>query len=294
MKFYSDEDERAAIADLADRIEHESVVFDGWSKHDLLAPQRFKGDQPQVGLIRRQRPEFFTEIERWKSFRDCLRNHHSFVNIPRGNKRSSGSDCGLTKTILNASETRGFEVWTTIGKRNFFDFENHHRRSEDLEITVLSKGDCWVQLVQESKRYVKIICILNEGRAKSLRSWVSSLKQLLLDDCGFGFVWGHAMEVESNVNYPNRSKIDRRFEHWNKVKIQTDDGPLVFNLNRLTKLWLRMGFCLAPSPETDESPALALYSDSFFNELMELKPDIWKQFEKLNSSFRCLELDEMA
>ena len=28
----------------------------------------------------------------------------------------------------------------------------------------------------------------------------------------------------------------------------------------------------------DESPALALYSDSFFNELMELEPNIWKQF----------------
>ena len=285
MKFYSDEVERAAIADLADRIEHESVVFDGWSKYDLLAPQRYKGDQPQVGLIRRQRPALFTELERWQSFRECLRNHHSFVNIPRAHKRALEGDSELTKTIQNAGSARGFEVWTTIAKRNFFDFVNHRRRSEDLAITVLSKDDCWAQLVQESKRYVKIICILNEGRAKSLRSWVSSLKQLLLDDCGFGFVWGHSMEVESNVNYPNRSKIDRRFEHWKTVKIETDDGPLVFNLNRLTKLWLKMGFCLAPSPETDESPALALYSSSFFNELMELKPDIWKQFEKLNSSF---------
>lgn len=285
MKFYSDEDERAAIADLADRIEHESVVFDGWSKYDLLAPQRFKGDQPQVGLNRRQRPEFFTEVERWKSFRECLRNHHSFVNIPRGNKRSSDSDCGLTKTIQNAGSASGFEVWTTIAKRNFFDFENHCRRSEDLAITVLSKDDCWAQLVQESKRYVKIICILNKGRAKSLRSWVSDLKQLLLDDCGFGFVWGHAMQVESNVNYPNNSRKDRRFEHWKTVTIKTNGGPLVFKLNRLTRLWLKMGFSLAPSPETDESPALALYSGSFFQELMELKPDIWKQFEELNSSF---------
>ena len=284
MKFYSDEKERAAIAELADRIEHESVVFDGWSKYDLLAPQRFKGDQPQVGLIRRQRPEFFTEIERWKSFRECLRNHHSFVNI-RANKRALENDSELTKTIQNAGSARGFEVWTTIGKRNFFDFENHRRRSQDLAITVLSKGDCWVQLVQESKRYVKIICILNEGRAKSLRSWVSSLKQLLLDDCGFGFVWGHAMEVESNVNYPNNSRKDRRFEHWKTVKIQTNGGPLVFKLNRLTRLWLKMGFSLAPSPETDESPALALFSSFFFQELMELKPSIWKQFEKLNSSF---------
>jgi hypothetical protein len=285
VKFYSDEVERAAIADLADRIEHESVVFDGWSKYDLLAPQRFKGDQPQVGLIRRQRPEFFTEIERWKSFRECLRNHHSFVNIPRAHKRALEGDSELTKTIQNAGSARGFEVWTTIAKRNFFDFVNHRRRSEDLAITVLSKDDCWAQLVQESKRYVKIICILNEGRAKSLRSWVSSLKQLLLDDCGFGFVWGHAMQVESNVNYPNNSRTDRRFEHWKTVTIKTNGGPLVFKLNRLTKLWLKMGFCLAPSPETDESPALALYSDSFFNELMELKPDIWKQFEEFNSSF---------
>jgi hypothetical protein len=284
VKFYSDEKERAAIAELADRIEHESVVFDGWSKYDLLAPQRFKGDQPQVGLIRRQRPEFFTEIERWKSFRECLRNHHSFVNI-RANKRALENDSELTKTIQNAGSARGFEVWTTIGKRNFFDFENHRRRSQDLAITVLSKSDCWVQLVQESKRYVKIICILNEGRAKSLCSWVSSLKQLLLDDCGFGFVWGHAMEVESNVNYPNNSRKDRRFEHWKTVKIQTNGGPLVFSLNRLTKLWLKMGFRLAPSPETDDNPALAVYSSSFFQELMELEPNIWKQFEEFNSSF---------
>jgi hypothetical protein len=126
---------------------------------------------------------------------------------------------------------------------------------------------------------------VNEGKPKSLRGWVSDLKQLLIKDCGFGFVWGHAMQVESNVNYPNNSKIDRRFEHWKTVKIQTNGGPLVFNLNRLTRLWLKMGFCLAPSPETNESPALALYSDSFFQELLELKPDIWKQFEKLNSSF---------
>ena len=285
MKFYSDEDERAAIAELADRIEHESVVFDGRSKHDLLAPQRFKGDQPQVGLIRRQRPEFFTEIERWKSFRDCLRNHHSFVNIPRGNKRSSGSDCGLTKTILNAAETRGFEVWTTIGKRNFFDFLNHRRCSEDLPINLLSKVDCWVQLIQEGERYVKILGIVNEGRLKSLRRWVSELKQLLIDDCNFGFVYGHAMQFQSNLNYPHNSKIDRRFDHWKTVTIKTNNGPLVFSLNRLTKLWLKMGFSLAPSPETDDSLALALYSDSFFQELLELKPDIWKQFQKFNSRF---------
>ena len=285
MKFYSDEKERAAIAELADRIEHESVVFDGWSKYDLLAPQRFKGDQPQVGLIRRQRPEFFTEIERWKSFRDeCLRNHHSFVNI-RANKRALASDSGLTKAIQDAGSARGFEVWTTIGKRNFFDFENHRRCSQDLPITLLSKDNCWVQLVQEGKRYVKILGIVNEGKPKSLRGWVSDLKQLLIDDCGFGFVFGHAMQFQSNLNYPINTKVDRRFEHWKTVKIQTNDGPLVFKLNRLTKLWLKMGFRLAPSPETDDNPALALYSASFFQELMELKPDIWKQFEKFNSSF---------
>ena len=220
-----------------------------------------------------------------KSFRDCLRNHHPFVNVPFGNKRALASDSGLTKAIQDVGAKRGFEVWTTIAKRNFFDFENHRRCSEDLAITVLSKDECWIQLVQESKRYVKIICILNEGRAKSLHSWVSSLKQLLLDDCGFGFVWGHAMEVESNVNYPNNSRKDRRFEHWKTVTIKTNNGPLVFKLNRLTKLWLRMGFCLAPSPETDDNPALALYCSSFFQELLERKPDIWKQFEKLNSSF---------
>ena len=60
MKFYLDEDERAAVAELADRIDNESVVFDGWSKHDLLAPQWFKGEQHQVGLLQRQRSEFFT------------------------------------------------------------------------------------------------------------------------------------------------------------------------------------------------------------------------------------------
>jgi hypothetical protein len=280
------EEEKKAVEQLAQRVEEESGSFDGWERCTILNPSFFKGEQtlPQVGLLQRQRPQFFTDVDRWKSFRDCLRNHHPFVNVPYGNKRASDSDCGLTKTIQNAGSTRGFEVWTTIAKRNFFDFENHRRRSEDLAITVLSKGDCWAQLVQESKRYVKIICILNEGRAKSLRSWVSSLKQLLLDDCGFGFVWGHAMQVESNVNYPNNSKIDRRFEHWKTVKIETDDGPIVYPLNRLTRLWLKMGFCLAPSPETDESPALALYSDSFFQELLELKPDIWKQFEDFNSS----------
>jgi len=46
-----------------------------------------------------------------------------------------------------------------------------------------------------------------------------------------------------------------------------------------------MGFSLAPSPDRDGSPALALYSDSFYNELMELEPNFWKQFEEFNSSF---------
>ena len=281
------EDEVKAVEELAERVDCESRIYEGWTKFDLLHPKWFKGELPlpRVGLIQRQKPQFFTDIDRWKSFRDCLRNHHPFVNVPFGNKRALASDSGLTKAIQDVGATRGFEVWTTIAKRNFFDFVNHRRRSEDLAITVLSKDDCWAQLVQESKRYVKIICILNEGRAKSLRSWVSSLKQLLLDDCGFGFVWGHAMEVESNVNYPNNSRKDRRFEHWKTVKIETDDGPLVYPLNRLTRLWLKMGFCLAPSPETDDSPALVLYSASFFQELMELKPDIWKQFEEFNSSF---------
>ena len=205
--------------------------------------------------------------------------------MPYGNKRALEGDSELTKTIQNAGSARGFEVWTKIAKRNFFDFENHRRRSQDLAITVLSKDECWIQLVQESKRYVKIICILNEASPKSLRSWVSDLKHLLIDDCNFGFVYGHAMQFQSNLNYPHNGKIDRRFEHWKTIKIKTNGAPLVFNLNRLTKLWLRMGFCLAPSPETDGTPALALYSDSFFQELMDLKPSIWKQFEEFNSSF---------
>jgi hypothetical protein len=287
VKFYLDEDERASVAELAERVDNESTIFDGWTKNDLLTPQWYKGEQalPQVGLLQRQRPQFFTDLDRWKSFRECLRNHHPFVNVPSGNKRALGSDCGLTKAIQNVGATRGFEVWTTIAKRNFFDFENHRRSSEDLPITVLAKDNCWVQLVQEGKRYVKILGIVNEGRPKSLCGWVTDLKQLLVDDCGFGFVFGHAMQFQSDLNYQNNTKVDRRFDHWKTVTIKTNDGPLVFNLNRLTKLWLRMGFCLAPSPETDESPALALYSDSFFQELLELKPDIWKQFEKLNSSF---------
>ena len=281
------EDEVKAVEELAERVDCESRIYEGWTKFDLLHPKWFKGELPlpRVGLIQRQKPQFFTDIDRWKSFRDCLRNHHPFVNVPSGNKRALASDSGLTKAIQDVGATRGFEVWTTIAKRNFFDFENHRRRSEDLAITVLSKDECWIQLVQESKRYVKILGIVNEGKPKSLRGWVSDLKQLLIDDCGFGFVFGHAMQFQSNLNYPINTKVDRRFEHWKTVKIQTNDGPLVFKLNRLTKLWLKMGFRLAPSPETDDNPALAVYSSSFFNELMELKPDIWKQFEEFNSSF---------
>ena len=274
------------MAEMAERVDDESTIFDGWSNHDLLAPQWYKGEQAlPLGLPQRQRPQFFTDLDRWKSFRDCLRNHHPFVNVPHGNKIALGSDCGLTKTIQKVGATRGFEIWTTIGKRNYFDFGNHRRRSKDLLITVLSKGDCWVQLVQEGKHYVKIICIVNEVKPKSLRGWVSDLKQLLIKDCGFGFVWGHAMQVKSNLNYPNNAITDRRFEHWKTVKIKTDEGPLVYKLNRLTRLWLKMGFALAPSPDQGDSPALALYSASFFNEVMELKPDIWKQFKKINSGF---------
>ena len=281
------EDEVKAVEELAERVNYESYSYEGWSKFDLLNPKLFKGEPslPQVGLLQRQKPEFFTEIERWKSFRQCLRNHHPFLTMSLNNKRALDGNSELTKAIQNLESSRGFEVWTTIGRRNFFNFESHRRSSEDLAITVLSKNDCWVQLLKEGDRYVKILGIVNEGSPKSLRRWVSELKQLLIDDCNFGFVYGHAMQFQSNLNYPHNSKIDRRFDHWKTVTIKTNSSPLVFNLNRLTKLWLRMGFCLAPSPETDDSPALALYSDSFFQELLEHKPNIWKQFEKLNSSF---------
>ena len=82
MKFYLDEDERASVAELAERVDNESTIFDGWTKNDLLAPQWYKGKQtlPQVGLLQRQRPQFFTDLDRWKSFRECLRNNHPFVN----------------------------------------------------------------------------------------------------------------------------------------------------------------------------------------------------------------------
>ena len=171
MVFVYPEEEKA-VKQLAQRVEEESGSFDGWERWTILNPSFFKGEQalPQVGLLRRQRPQFFTEIERWKSFRECLRNHHSFVNIPRAHKRALEGDSELTKTIQNAGSARGFEVWTTIGKRNFFDFENHRRCSQDLPITLLSKDNCWVQLVQEGKRYVKILGIVNEGRPKSLRA----------------------------------------------------------------------------------------------------------------------------
>ena len=205
--------------------------------------------------------------------------------MPPNNKRALEGNSGLTKAIQNLEPSRGFEVWTTIARRNFFDFESHRRSSEDLPITVISKDDCWAQLLQEGERYCKILGIVNTGRPKSLRHWISDLKQLLIDDCGFGFVFGHAMTVKSNRNYAHNSRFDRRFENWKTVKIQTDDGPLVYKLNRLTKLWLRMGFSLAPSPDRDGSPALALYSSSFFQELLELEPTFWKQFEEFNSSF---------
>jgi len=281
------EDEVKAIEELAERVNYESYSYEGWTKFDLLNPKLFKGEPslPQVDLLQRQRPEFFTEIDRWKSFRDCLRNHHPFLTMPPNNERALESDSGLGKAIHNLESSRGFEVWTTIARRNFFDFESHRRSSEDLLITVLAKDGCWAQLLQEGDRYCKILGIVNTGRPKSLRRLISDLKQLLIDDCGFGFVWGHAMQVKSNRNYPHNSKVDRRFESWKTVKIQTDDGPLIYRLNRLTKLWLRMGFSLAPSPDRDGSPALALYSDSFFQELLERKPDIWKQFKEFNSSF---------
>jgi hypothetical protein len=198
------EDEIKAVEELAERVDYESYNYEGWSKFDLLNPKWFKGEPslPQVGLLQRQRSQFFTDIDRWKSFRDCLRNHHSFVNVPDNNERHLG-DYELTKTIQNVKSTRGFEVWTVLGRRNFFDYQRHRRSSEDLPITVLSKEDCWVQLLQEGDRYVKILGIVNGGRPKSLRRWVSELKQLLVDDCNFGFVYGHAMQFQSNLNYPH-------------------------------------------------------------------------------------------
>ena len=94
-------DEVNAVEELAERVDCESCIYEGWTKFDLLHPKWFKGELPlpQVGLIQRQKPQFFTDIDRWKSFRDCLRNHHPFVNVPYGNKRALEGDSELTKTI---------------------------------------------------------------------------------------------------------------------------------------------------------------------------------------------------
>ena len=268
-------EEEIAIQNLAQRLEEESGIYDGWSRWTVLNPSFFKGEEslPRTPFERPRRNEIFTELDAWRSFRDLLRRHHSFITP---SFKDEVSLCGLGKQIGHSGAKLGFKTRQGRAFSNYFNENKNRRDIRESPLYELSKEGVWCQLIEEPS-CLKILGILNTGRPKNLQNFVSCLMSLAIGELGFKMIYGHPMMVPNEDRYPHNGSTDKRFKKWKTVKLEIDGETESFELNRLYRLWLRMGFKLLFSPDEGQLQlCVGMLSENFREELLQYN-QAWSQ-----------------
>ena len=131
-------EEENAVEELSKKIQEESGSYDGWSRYTVLNPSFFKGidSLPRIPFERPRPKEIFTELDAWRSFRDLLRNHHSFITP---SFKDEVSLCGLGRQIERSGAKLGFKTRQGRAFSNYFNEDTNRRDVRELPLYELSR-----------------------------------------------------------------------------------------------------------------------------------------------------------
>ena len=267
-------EEKKAVDQLAQRLEEESGIYDGWSRWTVLNPSFFKGEEslPITPFERPRGNEIFTELDAWRSFRNLLRHHHSFITP---SFECDVALCGLGKQIGHSGAKLGFKTRQGRAFSNYFNEEINRRDIRELPLYELSKEGVWCQLFEEHS-CLKILGIVNTGRPRNLQNFVSCLISLAIGELGFKMIYGHPMMVPNEDRYPHNGSTDKRFKKWKTIELEIDGETESYQLTRLYRLWLRMGFQLLFSPDEGQQLCVGILSEDYKEELLQHN-EAWSQ-----------------
>jgi hypothetical protein len=268
-------EEKAAVQALSQRIEEESGSFDGWEKWTILNPSFFKGEEslPVNPFERPRRNEIFTELDAWRSFRNLLRHHHSFITP---SFEGDVALCGLGKQIGHSGAKLGFKTRQGRAFSNYFNEETNRRDIREIPMYEVSKEGVRCELIEEPS-CLKVLGIVNSGRPKNLQNFVSCLMSLAITELGFKMIYGHPMVVPSEDRYPNNGQTDKRFQKWKTVKLVYGGEAKSFLLNRLFKIWVKFGFRLLWSPDLGRDLCVGAVSPEYRKTLLTHDKEAWTQ-----------------
>ena len=266
-------EEKKAVGQLAQRLEEESGIYDGWSRWTVLNPSFFKGEEslPITPFERPRGNEIFTELDAWRSFRNLLRRHHSFITP---SFKDEVALYGLGKQIERSGAKLGFKTRQGRAFSNYFNEDTNRRDVRELPLYEISKDGVWCQLIEEHS-CLKILGIVNTGRPKNLKKFVACLVNLAIRELGFKMIYGHPMMVPCEDRYPHNGVKDKRFQKWKTVKLEMDGERKSFVLNRLFKLWITAGFSLLWSPDYGRDLCVGAVSPVYRQNLLKHKD--WTQ-----------------
>jgi len=269
-------EEENAVQQLAQRVEEESGSFDGWERWTILNPSFFKEEEslPITPFQRPRRNEIFTELDAWRSFRNLLRHHHSFITP---SFEGDVALCGLGKQIERSGAKLGLKTRQGRAFSNCFNEKTNRRDIRESPLFEISKEGVWCQLIEEPS-CLKILGIVNTGRPKNLQNFVSCLISLAIGELGFKMIYGHPMTVSSEDHYPHNGKDKtKRFERWKTVKLEVEGQKKSVVLNRLFKFWLLMGFRLLWSPDEGKELCVGALSSEYKETLLCHNKEAWAQ-----------------
>ena len=275
MVFVYPEEEKA-VKQLAQRVEEESGSFAGWERWTVLNPSFFKGEEslPITPFERPRGNEIFTELDAWRSFRNLLRHHHSFITP---SFEGDVALCGLGKQIGYCGAKLGFKTRQGRAFSNYFNEKTNRRDIRESPLYEISKEGVWCQLIEEPSS-LKILGIVNTGRPKNLQNFVSCLISLAIGELGFKMIYGHPMTVSSEDHYPHNGKDKtKRFERWKTFKLEVEGQKKSVVLNRLFKFWLLMGFRLLWSPDEGKELCVGALSSEYKETLLCHNKEAWAQ-----------------
>jgi len=269
-------EEEKAVEQLAKRIGEETKDYNGWNSINVLHPSLFKGkvSMPITPFRRSQRNVFLTELDKWREYRDLLRAHHSFISAPKEFTNCLKTQLGQDMSTHGAK--LGFVTREGVACSNFYNHETQRRDTCEITVFEVLRDGIWAQLITEPS-CLKILGIVNQNSPKDLRRWVRDLGILAINKLGASFLYGHPMKFPSEDVYPhNTPGNDKRFDKWRTIELEIDGDTETFELNRLYRLWLRMGFHLLFSPDEGQQLCVGILSEDYKEELLQHN-EAWSQ-----------------
>ena len=139
---------------------------------------------------------------------------------------------------------------------------------------------------KSNHKIAKILFIQNEGRIAPYKTkgFVRSVRELLIDKCGYDFVYGHSANCDQLDHQHNSLGTDKRFDNHHNFSLTIDSKQHAFAVSNLCHFWNLMGFTVTPSPENENDLAVSLMSAEYKKFLLNLAPELWGQVFDYNKS----------